>query len=88
VGVDSRLDQDCCYSCSLISFWHCSKGDLGWLCSIVQNFGIVEQQRVEQSLPPHEDVGEPWVVEDPERESMDFVVVPIHRVHRKASCFH
>ena len=61
---------------------------MDWLCSTVQNFGIVEQQRVEQILPPHEDVGEPWVVEDPERESMDFVVVPIHRVHRKVSCFH
>jgi hypothetical protein len=52
--------------------------------STVQNFGIVEQQRVEQNLPPHEDVGEPWVVEDQEMGSMDFVVVPIHKVHRKA----
>ena len=54
------------------------------MCSIVQNFGIVEQQRVEQNLPPYEGVGEPWVGEDQERESRDFVVVPLHKVHRKA----
>ena len=57
---------------------------MDWLCSIVQNFGIVEQQRVEQNLPPYEDVGEPWVGEDQERESRDSVVVPLHKVHRKA----
>jgi hypothetical protein len=33
--------------------------ELGWMCSTVQNFGIVEQQKVEQNLPPHVDVGEP-----------------------------
>jgi hypothetical protein len=37
---------------------------LDWLYSTVQNFGIVEQQRVEKNSPPHEDVGEPWVRED------------------------
>ena len=57
---------------------------MDWLCSTVQNFDIVEQQRVEQNLPPYEDVGEPWVVEDQERESRDSVVVPLHKVHRKA----
>jgi hypothetical protein len=62
--------------------------ELDWLCSTVQNFGIVEQQRVEQNLPPYEDVGEPWVGEDQERESRDSVVVPLHKVHRKAQCFH
>ena len=56
---------------------------MGWLCSTVQNFGIVEQQRVEENLPPLEDVGAPWVVEVQEMESMDFVVVPLHKVHRK-----
>jgi hypothetical protein len=62
--------------------------ELDWLCSTVQNFGIVEQLRVEQNLPLHADVGEPWVVEDQGRESSDFVVVPLHKVHRKAQCFH
>jgi hypothetical protein len=62
--------------------------ELDWLCSTVQNFGIVEQQRVEQNLPPYEDVGEPWVVEDSERESRDYVVVSLHKVHRKAQRFH
>ena len=57
--------------------------ELGWLYSTVQNFGIVEQQKVEQNLPPHVDVGEPWVVEDLEMVSMDFVVESIHKVHRK-----
>jgi hypothetical protein len=64
VGVDSRLDLGCCYSCSVLSSWHCSMDELGWLCSTVQDFFIVEQQRVEQNLLLHEDVGEPWVVED------------------------
>jgi hypothetical protein len=45
---------------------------------------LLSSGRVEQNLPPHVDVGEPWVVEDQERGSMDFVVVPIHKVHRKA----
>ena len=62
--------------------------ELDWLCSTVQNFGIVEQQRVEQSLPPHEDVEEPWVVQDQEMESMGFVVVLIHKVRRRALFFH
>jgi hypothetical protein len=84
VGVDSRLDLGYCYSCFVLSSWHCSMDGPDWLCSTVQNFGIVEQQRVEQNLPPHEDVGEPWVVEDQEMGSMYFVVVPIHKVHRKA----
>ena len=88
MGDGSRLDQDCCYSYSFLSSYYYLLDEVGWQYSIVQNFGTVEQQKVEQSLPPHEDVGEPWVVEDPERESMDFVVVLIHRVHRKASCFH
>jgi hypothetical protein len=39
-------------------------GELGWLYSTIQNFDIVEKQKVEQNLPPHEDVGEPWVMED------------------------
>ena len=60
----------------------------GWLCLIVQNSGIAEQRKVEQNLPPHWDVGDPWVVEALERGSTDFVVVSIHRVHRKAVCFH
>jgi hypothetical protein len=50
--------------CSVLSSWHCLMDELDWLCSTVQNFGIVEQPKVEQSLPPHVDVGEPWVVED------------------------
>ena len=57
---------------------------LDWLCSTIQNFGIVEKQRVEQNLPLHEDVGEPWVVEDQEMGSMDSMVVLIHKVHSKA----
>ena len=62
--------------------------ELGWLYSSVQNSGIFEQWKVEQNLPPHVDVGEPWVVEDQERGSMGFVVVLIHKVCRKASFFH
>ena len=62
--------------------------ELDWLCSTVQNFGIVEQQRVEQNLPPHEDGGEPWVVEDPKKENRDSVVVSLHKVHRKVQFFH
>jgi hypothetical protein len=62
--------------------------ELDWLCSTVQNFGIVEQQRVERNLPPYEDVGEPWVVEDLERESKGSVVVWLCKVHRKAWHFH
>jgi hypothetical protein len=58
--------------------------ELGWLCSTIQNFGIVEQKKVEQNLPLHEDVGEPWVVRDQKTGSKDSVVVLIHRVHRKA----
>ena len=61
---------------------------LDWLYSTVQNFGIFEQHMVEQNLPPHEDVGEPWVVEDQEKESMDSVVVQLHKVQRKAWHFH
>ena len=57
---------------------------LDWLYSTVQNFGIFEQQRVEQNSPLHEDVGEPWVMEDQEMGSTDSVVVLIHKVHRKA----
>jgi hypothetical protein len=57
---------------------------LDWLYSTDQNFGIVEQQRVEQNSPPHEDVGEPWVVEDQEMGSTDSMVAPIHKVHMKA----
>ena len=56
--------------------------------SSVQNYGIVEQRKVEQNLPPHVDVGEPWVVEDLERESKGSVVVRLHKVHRKAWHFH
>jgi hypothetical protein len=29
-------------------------------------------------------VVDPWVVEDQEMESMDYVVLMIHKVHRKA----
>jgi hypothetical protein len=83
VGVDSRLDLGCCYFCSILSSWHCSMDELDWLYSTVQNFGIVEQQRVEQNSTPHEDVGDPWVVEDQEMGNMDSVVVSIHKVHRK-----
>jgi hypothetical protein len=83
-GVDSRLDLGCCYSCSVLSSWHCLMDGLDWLYSTVQNFGIVEQQRVEQNSPSHEDVGDPGVVEDQEMGSMDSVVVTIHTVHRKA----
>ena len=32
-------------------------------------------------------MGEPWVVEDPERESKGSVVVWLHKVHRKALRF-
>ena len=62
--------------------------ELGWMYSFVQNSGIVEQWKVEQNLPPHVDVGKPWVVEDQETGSTDFVVVPIHKVYRKAWFFH
>jgi hypothetical protein len=62
--------------------------ELGWLYSSVQNYGIVEQRKVEKNLPPHVGVGEPWVVEDQERGSMDFAVVPIHKEHREVQCFH
>jgi hypothetical protein len=51
--------------------------------STVRNFGIVEQQRVEQNLLPYEDEREPWVVEDPEKEIKGSVVVRLHKVHRK-----
>jgi hypothetical protein len=61
---------------------------LDWLCLIVQNFDIVEQPRVEQNLPLHEDAGEPWGVEEQERESKDSVVVRLHKVHRKSWHFH
>ena len=84
MGDGSRLDQDCYYSYSFLSSCYCSMDELGWLYSFVQNSGIVERRKVEQNLPPHADVGEPWVVEDQERGSMDFVVVPIHKAHRKA----
>ena len=60
----------------------------GWLYLIVQNSGIVEQQMVEQSLPPHEGAEGPWVVEDPKRESMDSMVVQLHKVYMKAWRFH
>jgi hypothetical protein len=56
---------------------------LDWPYLAIQNFGIVERQRVEQNSAPHEDVGEPWVVEDQEMGSIDSVVVRIHKVHRK-----
>jgi hypothetical protein len=88
VGVDSRLDQGFFYSYSFLSSWYCSMDELGWLYSSFQNSGIVEQQKVEQNLPPHVDVGEPWEVEDQERGSMDFAVVPIHKAHREAQCSH
>ena len=88
MGDGSHLDQDCGYSYSFLSSCYCSRDELGWLYSFVQNSGIVERRKVEQNLPPHADVGEPWVVEDQERGSMDFVVVLIHKVRRKASCFH
>jgi hypothetical protein len=88
VVVDSRFGQDCCYSCFVLSSYCCLMGGWGWLYLIVQNSSIVEQQKVEQSLPPHEDVGEPWVVEDPEKESKGSVVVRLHKVHRKVWCFH
>jgi hypothetical protein len=88
VGDGSRLDQDCCYSYSFISSCYCLLGGVGWQYSIVQNFDAVEQRKVEQSSPPHGDVGAQWVVEDQGRGSMDFVVVLIRRVHRKAVCFH
>jgi hypothetical protein len=55
--------------------------------SAVQNFDIAEWERVEQNSPQREDVGEPWVVEDQEMESMDSVGVVIRKVHRKAWCF-
>jgi hypothetical protein len=42
VGVDSRPDLGCCYSCSILSSWNCSMDGLDWLYSTVQNFGIVE----------------------------------------------
>ena len=61
---------------------------MGWQYLIVQNSGTVEQQKVEQNSPLYLDVGEPWVVEVLERGNMDFAVVPIHRVHMKAVCFH
>jgi hypothetical protein len=62
--------------------------EVGWQYSIVQNSGTVEQLKVEQNPPLHEDVGAPWVVEGQERGSMDFAVVLIHKVRRRALCFH
>jgi len=62
--------------------------EMGWLCLIVQSYGTVEKRKVEQNSPPHGDVGAPWFVEGQERGSMDFEVVLIHKVHRKAVCFH
>ena len=82
MGDGSHLDQDC-YSYSSLSSCYCFLDEVGWQYSIVQNFGTVEQQKVEQNSPLDVDVGEPWVVEDQEMGSMDFVVVPIHKVHRK-----
>ena len=88
MGDGSRLDQDCCYSYSFLSSYYCLLDWVGWRYLIVQNSGIVEQQKVEQSSPLHVDVGVHWVVEDRKRGNMGFVVVLIHRVHRKAVCFH
>ena len=88
VGDGSRLDQDCCYSYSFLSSYYCLLDGVGWRYSIVQNSGTVEQRKVEQNSPLLGDVGVRWVVEGQERGSMDFVVVLIHRVHRKAMCFH
>jgi hypothetical protein len=64
VWVDSRLDLGCYYSCSVLSSWYCSMDGLDWPYSVVRNFGITERQRVEQNSPPHEGVGELWVVGD------------------------
>ena len=61
--------------------------ELGWLYSTVQNFGIAEQQRVEQNSPQREGVGVPWAMEDQGMESMDSVGVMICKVHRKVWCF-
>ena len=88
MGDGSRLDQDCCYSYSFLSIYYCLLDEVGWQYLIVQNSGIVEQRKVEQNSPPHGDVGVQWVVGDQGMGSMDFVVVPIHKVHRKASRFH
>ena len=57
---------------------------MGWQYSIVQNSGTVEQLKVEQNSPLHEDEGKPRVVGDQEMGSMDSVVVMICKVHRKA----
>jgi hypothetical protein len=88
VGDGSRLDQDCCYSYSFLSSCYCLLDEVGWQYSIVQNSGTVEQRKVEQNSPPHGDVGVPWVVEGQKRGSMDFAVVLMHKVRRRASCFH
>jgi hypothetical protein len=55
--------------------------------SSIQNFDIAEGERVEQNSPQCESVGEPWAVEDPGVESMDFVGVVIRKVHRKVWLF-
>ena len=88
MGDDSRLDRDCYYSDSSLSSYYCLLDGVGWRYLIVQNSGTVEQRKVEQSSPLHVDVGVHWVVEDRKRGNMGFVVVLIHRVHRKAVCFH
>jgi hypothetical protein len=62
--------------------------EVGWLYLIVQSSGTTEQWKVERNSPLYWDAGEPLVVEVLERGSMDFEVVLIHRVHRKAVCFH
>jgi hypothetical protein len=59
VGDDFRLDQDCCYSYSFLSSCYCLLDGVGWQYLIVQNFDTVGQRKVEQSSPPHLDVGEP-----------------------------
>ena len=88
MGDGSRLDQDCCYSYSFLSSYYCLLDEVGWKYSIVQNSGTVEQLKVEQNSPPHEDVGAPWVVDGQERGSMGFVVVLTHKVRMRALCFH
>jgi hypothetical protein len=55
--------------------------------SAIQNFDIVERERVEQNLPQHEGVGVPWAVEDQEMESMDSMGFVIRKVCRKAWLF-
>ena len=87
-GGHSRLALDCHCFGFFLYFLNYSTDGSDFPCSSVQNFHIVEWERVEQNLPQREGVGVPWVVKDQGMESMDSMGLIIHKVCRKSWCFH